>query len=150
MTISRKTLFAATAGAALVGGLFGAGVAGANDSTAVMSAPPPVTQTVTATPLPAITETLKVPGPVTTKNVEVKVKEFVTTEACLDALDHADTMIDLAGQALDLSSKGFDAIWDLDPDAMENITADMKKITPQMASFSKKYAGASAECRSKG
>lgn len=59
----------------------GAGAAGAGGGQELAAAP---------TPAPTVTETVKVPGPVETRKVEVPVEKAVTPAVCTVALDYAD------------------------------------------------------------
>lgn len=81
----------------------------------------------------------------------VTVTEEVTVESvpasCLDALDHGDDVMDLAGQGFDILAGALDAVAEFDITGIEQATADLQGITPDMAAASTAYQAARDECR---
>lgn len=116
--------------AAVFGGIVAAGilVACGGGSTAAQDAAHP-TATVTA---PAVTTTVKVP---------------TVPQACLDALDDADTGFTYAGTALGAASDGFTAASLGNTSGLELATKTMDETTPKLTALAPQYNAAKAECR---
>lgn len=92
-------------------------------------------------------ERIEVPGPerVVTKTENVEVP--VTPEVCLTALDLAEQGFTYAAESMGYMSAALTAASDLDIDAINKASADLKVVTPKMEALAPKANAAKSECR---
>ncbi len=67
--------------------------------------------------------------------------------ACLEALDIAETVIGLAGEGMQYAADGFGAAAEFDLAGMERASEGMTRIGDDVAAQTDGYLAASSECR---
>lgn len=70
-----------------------------------------------------------------------------TPNACLEALDIAETVIGLAGEGMQYAADGFGAAAEFDLAGMERASEGMTRIGDDVAAQTDGYLAASSECR---
>lgn len=130
----------------------GVGIGGSGSSEEATAAEPEPAPTVTETaepePAPTVTETAEPEVETITEEIEVEVEKEVTPQACLDALDAGDHSIDLLIQGLDISAEAMHAASVMDVAAIDQATADLEAITPDMEDAGFDWGMYSEACRS--
>lgn len=103
---------------------------------------------IAASPSTAEPETVTETVTVTAEPEEVQVE--VTPQACLDALDDADTALVMAGDGFSVVADAFGASADLDVYALEVALGELESMTPLMEAAMDTYVASSTQCRAGG
>lgn len=80
-------------------------------------------------------------------SVDQKAERNEAYPACLDALDSADRLMMLAGQALQYSSEALEAAGNLDVAGINAAADRLDALNPQVEAEGDKYAELSSDCR---
>lgn len=102
----------------LVGGALATGAAGAPAEPEVRTETETVTETVETTP-----------------------------QSCIDALDHSESLFGKFADALDIAGDSIMAAVNFDLDALDEGTAKLEEMTPEVADIRSDYDAAAMECR---
>lgn len=68
-------------------------------------------------------------------------------QACLDALDHSESLFIKFADALDIAGDSIMAAVNFDLDALDEGTAKLEEMTPEVADIRSDYDAAATECR---
>ena len=74
-----------------------------------------------------------------TETVTETVEVEVTPQSCLDAIDHATTLLDINADAFEASGEMFDASIDMNIAKLESATSDLESLTPRLKKVGDKY-----------
>ena len=88
------------------------------------------------------------PAPTVTVTAPAKtVTKTVTPQACLDALDYADTGFGYSAESMGFASEAFTAAANLDIDGVEAAGNDLSEVTDKFTALAPDYNAAKAACR---
>ena len=71
----------------------------------------------------------------------------VTPAACIEALDRAEAVFDIAIEGFDLTADGFNAAAEFDLAALERAGIELNALAPEMGEARQQYNTAAASCR---